>query len=44
MLDAEWIEVKAKVIADLNAAKLKKQNSSYICKNLHTKNLTHGSY
>jgi hypothetical protein len=23
MLDAEWIEVKAKVIADLNAAKLK---------------------
>jgi hypothetical protein len=27
MLDAEWIEVKAKVIADLNAAKQKKQNS-----------------
>jgi hypothetical protein len=24
MLDAEWIEVKAKVIADLNAAKAEK--------------------
>jgi hypothetical protein len=31
MLDAEWIEVKAKVIADLNAAKAEIENSSYIC-------------
>jgi hypothetical protein len=35
MLDAEWIEVKAKVIADLNAAKEGKL--LYICKHTHKK-------
>jgi hypothetical protein len=41
MLDAEWIEVKAKVIADLNAAKAEiEANSSYICVPTQ-KNLTH---
>jgi hypothetical protein len=38
MLDAEWIEVKAKVIADLNAAKAEiEAKSSYIVYPIHKK-------
>jgi hypothetical protein len=35
MLDAEWIDKSKVVIADLNAAKADKQNSSYIVYPIH---------
>jgi hypothetical protein len=45
MLDAEWIEVKAKVIADLNAAKAEIEAKTLVIfvYPIHKK-LTHGSY